>query len=801
MERLHAHLIAHTKGSALPENMVTVGNTRISVLLDRVIRVEFDKAKAFTDAPTQSIWFRDHGKVQFAAKQNGKHTVITTDKAEFTVNTQNGKVLTVKIDGKTVRPNPKHNLKGTARTLDGTFGAIPLKDGVISSDGVALFDDSKSLLFGEDGLVHPRETAEQDLYVFAFGTDYIGAVQALYALSGEVPLVPRFALGNWWSRYYPYKQAEYENLMLEFARKEIPLTVATVDMDWHWVKLEEHFDGNFGKHHWGGVSGWTGYSWNTDLFPDPQGFLQFLHRQGLKTTLNLHPADGFRWFEDCYDEIADAMGVNKNEKETVEFDIADAKFINSYMDIGHHKHEADGVDFWWIDWQQGTKSKLAGLDPLWSLNHYHYLDNGRDTHRPLILSRYAGIGSHRYPLGFSGDTAMNWKVLNFQPYFTATAANCGYTWWSHDIGGHHFGEHNDELYIRWVQFGVFAPILRLHSTQNDLFGKEPWNYSWTAETLATEALRLRHKLIPYIYSMNYRNHAEGRALCEPLYYTNPTEKAAYACKNGYLFGSELLVCPVTSPCDKHTKRAETAVYLPKGRWTNFFTGEIYKGGKTVKVHSDLNSIPVFAKSGAIVPLSGDRGNSSANPENLTVRLYRGNGAFTLYEDDGETNDFKNGACSLTQMQLQENGDTLTFTLSGTSQAPYLPQTRNYTLHFADVLSAASVTATANGENMEVTVQSTPENGTIVTLPPVSVETAVSVMLSGVTAKQNPPYTERVRKIFTLYNGVNNQKSISYKGIKNQKTLQGAQSAAARVKNRALRAWLLESLCDMEAPQG
>lgn len=801
MEQLHKHLIAHTKGAALPENTVTVGCTRISVLLDRVIRVEFDKAKTFTDMPTQSIWFRDHGKVHFTAKQSGNHAVITTDKAEFTVHTQSGKVLAVKIDGKTVRPSNKHNLKGTARTLDGTFGPIPLNDGVVSANGVALFDDSKSLLFGADGMVHPRETDEQDLYVFAFGTDYIGAVKALYALSGEVPLVPRFALGNWWSRYYPYKQAEYENLMLEFARKEIPLTVATVDMDWHWVRLEEHFAGKFGKNHWCGVSGWTGYSWDTDLFPNPQGFLQFLHKQGLKTTLNLHPADGFRWFEDCYEEIADAMGVDKSKKETVEFDIADAKFINSYMDIGHHKHEADGVDFWWIDWQQGTKSKLKGLDPLWSLNHYHYLDNGRDTHRPLILSRYAGIGSHRYPLGFSGDTAMNWKVLNFQPYFTATAANCGYTWWSHDIGGHHFGEHNDELYIRWVQFGVFAPILRLHSTQNDLFGKEPWNYSWAAETLATEALRLRHKLIPYIYSMNYRNHAEGRALCEPLYYTNPEIKDAYKCKNGYLFGSELLVCPVTSPCDKRTKRAETAVYLPKGRWTNFFTGEIYKGGKTVQVHSDLHSIPVFAKSGAIVPLSGDKGNSAGNPENLTVRLYRGNGAFTLYEDDGETNDFKNGACSFTQMQLRESGDTLTFTLSGTKKAPYLPQTRNFTLHFADVLSADSVTATANGETIEVTTQSTPENGTIVILPPVSVETAVSVTLFGVTAKQNPPYTERVRKIFTLMNGGNNKKSITYKGIKNQKTLQGAQSAAARVTNRALRAWLLESLCDMEEPQG
>lgn len=796
MEKLHTHLIAKTQGSALKENIITVGSTRISVLLDRVLRIEFDKSGSFTDMPTQSIWFRDHGKVHFTASTSGKHTVITTEKAEFMINTENGKLVWVKIDGKCVRPNPKHNLKGTARTLDGTIGKIQLKDGVLSADGVALFDDSKSLLLGAGGMVEAREHKERDLYVFAFGKDYIGAVQALYALSGEVPLVPRFALGNWWSRYYPYSQTEYQNLMLQFQQKDIPFTVATVDMDWHWVHLEERFGGNFSKH-WAGITGWTGYSWNTDLFPDPQGFLQFLHKQGLKTTLNLHPADGFRWFEDCYNEMADAMGVDKAKKELVKFDIADTEFINNYLDIGHHKHESDGVDFWWIDWQQGTKSGLRGLDPLWSLNHYHYYDNGRDMHRPLILSRYAGIGSHRYPLGFSGDTAMNWKVIDFQPYFTATASNCGYTWWSHDIGGHHFGKHDDELYTRWVQYGVFSPILRLHSTQNDLFGKEPWNFSWTAEVLATEALRLRHRLIPYIYSMNYRNHHAGRALCEPLYYTNPDVADAYQNKNGYFFGSELLVCPVTSPCDKRTKRAETAVYLPNGRWTNFFTGEIYKGGKTVCVHSDLNAIPVFAKAGAIVPMSGDKGNSTQNPEHLTVRLYRGNGSFTLYEDDGETNAYKDGAYSLTEMRLTEVDDTLAFTLSGAKAESFMPAARTYTLYFADVLSADKVTVAVKGKAVEVSADSTPENGTKITLPSVPVDATVTVTLHGIQVRQNPPYMERIRNIMTHLNGTNIKKSRTYLRMKKQTTQDGAVAVAKRVTNRALRAWLLEALCDME----
>ncbi len=796
MEQLHDHLRAETAPAPRAENVVAAGNTRVTVLTSRLLRIEHGAPEAFTDAATQTVWFRDLGAVAFQAEQHGSRLTVTTDDAVFAVNTASGRLLYAQFGGRRVRPSKKHNLKGTARTLDATFGPIPLKDGVLSSDGLALLDDSKSLLLEADGMVAARKAPERDVYVFAFGRDYISAVQTLFRLTGSVPLVPRFALGNWWSRYYPYSQAEYEKLMVRFAEKQIPFTVATVDMDWHWVDLEGHFGEKF-KKTWGGTSGWTGYSWNTELFPDYKGFLRFLHTQNLKVTLNLHPADGVRHFEDAYPEMAKAMGVDAENREPVAFDIADPKFINNYLDILHHPYEAAGVDFWWIDWQQGTKSRMAGLDPLWSLNHYHFLDNGRGAHRPLILSRYAGVGSHRYPLGFSGDTAMNWQVLKFQPYFTATAANCGYTWWSHDIGGHHFGEHDDELYVRWVQFGVFSPILRLHSTSNDLFGKEPWNYGWAAETLASEALRLRHRLIPYLYAMNARTHTEGRALCEPLYYTDPDAKDAYRCKNGYMFGSELLVCPVTSRCDAKTKRASTEVYLPKGRWTHFFTGAVYKGGRTVRVHSDLNTIPVFAKAGAIVPLSLDAGNGAGNPAQMELRLYRGNNTFTLYEDDGETRAFEAGDCSKTVISIAETDDTLKVCVSGGAEKPYMPQTRTWTLRFCDVTACAAVSATADGAPLAVQAAADPDGCLVLTLPALAVSARVEVELQKPCARENPPYRERIRDILTHYNAGNNAKTVTYMGLKNKPTPESAAAAARRVKSRALREELLEALCDME----
>ena len=193
----------------------------------------------------------------------------------------------------------------------------------------------------------------------------------------------------------------------------------------------------------------------------------------------------------------------------------------------HHRLEDQGVDFWWLDWQQGPYSRIQGIDPLWMLNHFHFLDSGRDGRRPLTFSRYAGPGSHRYPVGFSGDTHISWASLDFQPEFTATASNIGYGWWSHDIGGHIFGERDDELAARWVQLGVFSPILRLHSSSNPFLVKEPWLYPREARDAMGEALRFRHRLVPYLHTMNHRAAVEGVPLVRPMYHLAPDEPRAY----------------------------------------------------------------------------------------------------------------------------------------------------------------------------------------------------------------------------------------------------------------------------------
>ncbi len=727
-----------------------IGNVRVSVLTSRLVRVEYQKDGNFCDMPTQSVWYRNFDTPDFEIECSDNITVKTND-CKIVIN-KNGKLMSV--NG--VTDFKKGNLKGTRRTLDMTYGKVKIGDGVISESGVALLDDSKSLVINPDGTVSPRQ-ADEDYYIFAYGRDYKSALRDFFKLTGKTPLLPRFALGNWWSRYKAYTQQEYLDLMKRFIDEKIPITVATVDMDWHWVDVISKF-GKMAKNRQKPknvsefMQGWTGYTWNTDLFPDYKEFLKTLKQQGFKIPLNLHPSMGVRWFEQGYEEFARFMGIDPESKEQIYFDITDKNFIEGYFKFLHHPYENDGVDFWWIDWQQGSKTKIPGLDPLWALNHYHSLDSARNGKRPLILSRFAGAGSHRYPLGFSGDSAIYWSALNFQPYMTATASNIGYGWWSHDIGGHRGGKHDDELYLRWLQFGVFSPINRLHSTSNELMGKEPWNYSVPICRYAFEALKLRHRLIPYIYTMNYRCHSQGESLMSPMYYDYPNEENAYKCPNQYMFGSELIVAPITRKSDAKTHTAYAQVWLPEGKYTDIFTNRVYNGGASFKMFRDIDSIPVLAKEGAIIPLDcNDSTNSVALPEKLEVLIFNGTNTFNMYEDDGESTEYKNGKFAFTQFSVKTENSKTTFSFKVTGDKSLLPESRDYILSFRNIASVGEFICNVDSKLIF-------ENGFVkIELTDISPDDEVIVTLNDWTSVKNPNKDEssiNIRSRYGGFNGVN-----------------------------------------------
>ncbi|TAQ85973.1 hypothetical protein B7494_g5701 [Chlorociboria aeruginascens] len=613
---------------------------RFTILTDGILRYEWAPDSQFEDRASVFAINRYLPVPHFRVVHKNGILEIITKRFHLTYDEQafSPSSLSVGIKGSfsehssVWRYGEEHeNLGGTARTLDGADGRIPLGPGIVSKKGYTAIDDTSSMMFGWDGFVETRRpgAGRVDGYLFAYGHDYAEAVKGLYAISGNQPLLPRWALGNWWSRYYAYSDKEYLALMDRFEEEKIPFSVAVLDMDWHLV--------NDRKVQASGKTGWTGYSWNKDLFPDPAHFLSELHQRNLKVTLNDHPADGVQAYEDLYPAMARALSHSTEHNDPIHFDITDRNFLNAFMDVLHRPLEAQGVDFWWIDWQQGSHSRTLGIDPLWVLNHFHFQDNRLHHQRPLTFSRYAGPGSHRYPVGFSGDTIVTWDSLAFQPEFTATASNIGYGWWSHDIGGHINGGKDDELGTRWVQLGCFSPILRLHSSLSQWTRKEPWTYAPEAEKAMTKFLRLRHRLLPYLYTMNVRSAMEGTPLVRPMYWAYPERKEAYEVPNQYLFGSELIVSAITAPQDSKLRLAKTKGWLPTGRYVDIFTGAVYDGDRRLWISRKLENYPVFAKEGSIIPLDAatEPGNGGENPDNIEILIVVGiDGAFELLEDDG-----------------------------------------------------------------------------------------------------------------------------------------------------------------------
>ncbi len=684
-----------TRPLALPTNIVEGNTYRFTVLTPSLLRLEYSPNGVFEDRPSQSVFYRDFPENHYTVTRTNGFLYIETEKLllSYLENSAfDSDTLCIRLKDEPAScwhyGEDFEDLGGTVKTLDLINGKTPLERGVISRNGFSVMDDSHTMLLNEQGWVEVRTPGTTDCYFWGYGFRYLEAVQDLYRLTGIPPLLPDYALGNWWSRFYTYTQQEYQDLILKFEEKQLPFSVSVVDMDWHIVKIPEECKKGENRFE----NGWTGYTWNEELFPDYRGFLQFLKKHNMKTALNLHPAQGIGCHEIQYPQMAKACGIDPETKERVRFDLLSQSFMEKYFDILHHPYEDEGVDFWWMDWQQGQsywwiheenkdgvlQDEREILDPLWMLNHLHILDISRNGKRPMFFSRYSGIGSQRYPVGFSGDTIITWDSLDFQPYFTATASNVGYGWWSHDIGGHMGGYRDDALCTRWLQLGVFSPITRLHSCNIEFIRREPWLFEPKIEQIMSDWLRLRHRLFPYLYTMNYRNHTQLLPLVQPMYYHYPKVSASYAVKNQFMFGSELMVAPITTPNSSISQMGSVDVWFPKGDWFDFFTGLHYTStkGRVLNVNRGLEQYPVFAKAGAIVPMH--QGHTLKAGADLEVRIFPGaDNQFTLYEDAGDGSAYQDGEYVITQMNLCWNA-TPVFTLQpAKGDLSLLPTERTY----------------------------------------------------------------------------------------------------------------------------
>lgn len=698
----------------LHKNVAYADNhVRFTVISDGAVRMEYAPDGQFVDAKSFVAVQRAYPAADYRVKR-GAWIEIATPKMVLRYRKNSGPFtasnLSVRSPKGAAVPfvwkpgmQQKGNLKGTYRTLDGYDGdtyvyderrpKMPIEDGLLATDGWTLIDDSDNFLFDGDKeweWVEKRpDDGAQDWYFLAYGHDYKAALRDFTLFAGKMPLPPRYAFGYWWSRYWAYSDKELRTLVKNFRAYDIPLDVLVIDMDWHYT------DGDRG--------GWTGWSWNRTLFPDPAKFLRWLDGEGIRSTFNLHPADGVRCGEDSYADVARDMGIDPASKQTVPWVSSDKKFIRSIFRRILTPMERDGVDFWWLDWQQQpTDPAVEGLSNTWWLNYVFFSDmeKNRDV-RPMLYHRWGGLGNHRYQIGFSGDASITWASLDFQPYFNSTASNVLYGYWSHDIGGHHMADRIDpELYIRWMQFGALSPVMRTHSAKSAGLKKEVWNFAPEHADILRSTIRQRYALAPYIYTMARKAYDEGISLCRPMYYEWPEASEAYAFRNQYLFGDDILVAPVTAPGKEGY--ATVQVWLPEGKWYEWQTGTMLDGGRIVERTFALDEYPVYVRAGAILPMYGDTvKNLNANDEEILLTLFPGgSGEFSLYEDNGDDKRYAT-EFARTHLKSVRDGNLLTVTV-GKRTGAYrgMPAERKFSVKV--LASAAPVSVTVDGAKADWT---------------------------------------------------------------------------------------------------
>ena len=695
-----------------PSSIVVAGNARFTVLADRLVRMEWSEDGLFEDRATLTVVNRKTDVPQFSVKRNGNGVTIRTAALTLTYGgddpdgfTAGNLCVRFKMNGRTVTWHPGDaatgNLKGTLRTLDKIKGragktsllqydrkngesAVELEDGILSRDGWAIVDDSRNLVlekndsdWGEWVATRP-EGRRQDLYVFAYGHNYKEALKAYTDIAGQIPLPPKYAFGYWWSRYWAYTDDELLQIASEMREREIPMDVFIIDMDWHetWKGLDKRYGSKdeFGQRH-----GWTGYTWNGDLFPNPAGFLDSLHTMRYKTALNLHPASGIQPYEEPYARFVDKYlsltedydgprnfkygnepykfkgnsdsYAKKGYSAPVPFRLDQQAWAEAYFETVIRPLEQLGVDFWWLDWQQWKESKyVSGLSntywcnwAFWNDKLRRSRDSGADAPRPLIYHRWGGMGSHRYQVGFSGDTYDEWSTLKMLPYFTATASNVCYCYWGHDIGGHmQITSHNTdpELYTRWLQFAVFTPIFKTHSTCSTSpdggvgLERKIWAYPSHYKYMK-EAIDLRYALSPYIYTNARLAHESGIGLCRPMYYDYPETERAYEFDEQYLFGDDILAVALGSPAeDGYT---QCTVWFPQGTdWYDMAAHAMRKAGTVQTLKYTIAQNPWFVKAGSIIPMapSGIQNLQEDCGELDLLIVPGGNGSAVIYDDDG-----------------------------------------------------------------------------------------------------------------------------------------------------------------------
>ena len=673
------------------EKMVFRGkNYRISVLTERLVRLEYNPDGAFNNYETTNIKNRFFEMPEFSIQEDENVLKIQTSYFQLTYVKNasfSSRTLSASRNEKTIwnyGQNEVRNLGGTIFTLDGIVKHPEVSKGLFALDGIATINDTNSLCFDEESNVinNPCGKNYIDLYLFIYNKDFGMCLNDFFKLTGMPPMIPRYILGNWWSREYNYNEQDVLDLIDKFHRHNIPLSVFLLDNG--WSKIDEKYP-----------SVLNSFSFNKGLFPNPIEFINKVHEKKIKIGVKVNPQNGFHSVEDNFEMASKYLALN--EKGYIDFNPYNMKNIDVLLKIFLHPLEKSGIDIIWNDYYEKDKNKM------YLINYYLHKDHALDNKRNVILSRNSMVNAHLNNIIYSGRNIISWDVLKMLPKINLTASNIGASFYSHDVGGSVEGIEESDLYIRSIQFGVFSPILRFNTQKGKYFKRAPWDWDVVTEQIASDYLRLRHKLIPYIYTEAYHYHKDGKVLVKPFYYYNIDFYDDSNYVNQYYFGSSFMISPIINPMDEIINRTIQKFYIPKGVWYDFKTGKRFLGNHKYVAFYPISDYPIFVKQGCIIPMAGDDCYlSHDNPSSLEVHVFPGeSNTYQLYEDDGETFEYQNGKYCITELDYNYRKSNYTLIIRKIDgDSSVIPSTRNYKIVFRNTKQSENVIVYENDRKLD-----------------------------------------------------------------------------------------------------
>eukprot|EP01084_Bolivina_argentea_P023375 43600_1 len=731
--------IANTK------SIVKTNTARFTVLTDNLIRMEYDPTGTFDDRASTSIINRYLPSPQFTSSTSNNTVKISTKYLTLTYN-ENGpfssKNLNIQGNINNIRFNYKptgdpsldnsisKNLLGTIKSLDEINGYVPLNCtqnenitihgeslhcvwAPFGENGYALINDTNTTMIDNNWLSLIPNKNLQDWYFFGHGHSYRKALKEFGLIIGNVPMIPRYALGIMHCKWNDYSDLGIHQIIDNYNQKEIPLDVEIIDMDWHI----------YGP--------WGAYTWNTELFSFPNTTQDWLHSKNIRTSANLHDASGIATYEEYYNEACDKLGSEYCTKgKDIVFNVTDKNYMEVLDDIvmGPIGPFNGGFDVWWIDWQQGGRTGMyySTSNPTILLNYVRTTDSIRNNKniRGMVLARYGGYGNARYPHGFSGDVAHNWQSLAFEVPFTSTSANVAYAW-SHDIRGS--GE-QFELNTRWVQWGAYSPMFRTHGGAGGGCSNiapymeacatpDIWMHPFPYFNIERDFMQQRASLLPYLYNATWNLYINNIHIMRPMYYDYSQLFNSYKCNYQYMYGNNMIISPVTSFSGDFNgfNLTQQNIWIPPNDiWYELHSGSYYNNeDEIINRWFDISEMPIYIKTGAIIAkqpfskhkLLGRAGNVSYDHIEWNIypipNINDYNLQTVLYEDDGISYDYINGSNVLTYFNFTFNSNNNNiFNAQINSKGNYngFDNKRRYSIRIYNVFTASKVSC--NGINIE-----------------------------------------------------------------------------------------------------